>query len=643
MEEELRRLKEDIHDRNNKNKSLEDAVSRYQVELSHSQDQLLLMEESKRSSEIHVSATREKMDTTQSRLSDLEDQVNRLTYLLEEEKRKRRLAEERYTQQQEEFELVLRKRQKEYETVSWSKVELEKSSVSRDHELEQLRRQLADEAARNKELQKEISKVRSDCSAEINNLKVSYESQIHVSRTDIQRLTTQREENTAELQQRCEWMEAEKRNLEEELRKLRMSISQAEEQKAKAEEEVHSQRLVITEESRRRRELENEVEVLMKQRDQNSNQLEERLAEVMNALREKSEQLEYVTHSLEEETRRRKTAEEGHGVLEQSLSQLQVKLTNSSIVSTQLRECEVELQTTRIELERERKERSRIEQNLSRLQSRIKDLQAVRDSLESQVENLRKTNQEEAARRSQAEAELEKTAMSVREYTSTIAVLRQCQEEASTSGKRDEEEWQMLHEELERSLKQNKAYIEQVTQLRSELQALQQQLLQEQARLKEANLRNEELNRSIKEKIRVLDENSLSLRRLQEATETHNRERLKLEEELKTTKQDKEKLLRSKQGSEDEFSSQITALDLQLKASERSNLEYRTLISELSSEREKLKLETERIQRQATEVHRCIACSPGLFWSFQIRVCFMTNQLVMTYSQICACCMLDSC
>ncbi|XP_071342654.1 desmoplakin-B-like isoform X2 [Trachinotus anak] len=602
LEEQLRQLKDDIQERNAKNKTLEEAVARYQLELCQSQEQLLTVEAVKRNTAMQCNATKESLDTTQSQMSDLSDQVARLNYLLEEEKRKKRLAEERYTQQQEEYDSVLRKRQKELETLSWSKVEVEKSLATKDHEIELLRRQLNEEAARIKELQKEISKVRSQCSEEINDLKLSYESQIHVSRTDCQRLAAQREEETSELQLQYDRMEAERRNLEEELRRLRVSISQAEEQKQRAEEEAHSQRAVITEEGRRRRELESEVEVLMRQRDQESSKNRKELAEVMNALQEKSEQLAYITHSLEEETRRRKTTEEGQSVLEQTVAQLQVKLSNSSVAANQLRECEEELQKIRSELERESRERSRVEQNMSRLQGRIKDVQTVRDGLESQVENLRKAHQEEVARRRQVETELEKSTMTMTEYTNTITALRQNLEQTSTSGKRGEEERLRLQEDLERSLRQNKTSAENMTQLSAELKALQKQLLQEQTRVKEANLRNESLYRTIEEKSKALNENSAELQRLKEMTETQTKERLRLEEDLRAAKHDKEELLRSKQGSDDELSSQISALQLQLQASERSNVEYRNLVSELSSEREKLKLETERIQKQTTEI-----------------------------------------
>ncbi|XP_076579508.1 desmoplakin-B isoform X1 [Chaetodon auriga] len=653
LEEELRLLREDIEDHNTKNKCLEDSVARYQLELSQSKDQLLSMEEVKQSTALQCSATKESLDSTQSQLADLSDQVTRLNYLLEEEKRKRRLAEERYTQQQEEYDSVLRKRQKELETVSWSKMEVEKSVTSKEHEIEQLRRQLAEEAARVKELQKEISKVRGQCSMEINNLKLSYESQIHVSRADIQRLTAQRGEETAELQLQYDRMMAERRNLEEELRRLRMSVSEAEEQRKRAEEEAHSQRVVITEEGRRRRELESQVEALMKQRDEESSQYMEELAEVMKSLREKNEELAYITHSLEEETRRRRTTEEGQGVLEQTLAQMQVKLTSSSMTANQLGECEVELQNVRLELERESRERSRVEQNMSRLQGRVKDLQAVRDGLESQVENLRKANQEEAARRRQVETELEKTTLTMTDYTSTITMLRKSQDQASmsiksseeerlrlqeelerslrqnktsavrvtqlstelkalqqellqeqarvTEAKKGEEEHLRLQEELERSLRQNKTYAERMTELSTEQKALQKQLLQEQARVKEANLRNEGLYRTIEERSKALNENTVELQRLKELTETQTKERLRLEEELRAARHDKEELLRSKQECDDELSSQITALELQLQSSEHNNVDYRSLISELSLEREKFKLEIEKIQNQSIE------------------------------------------
>lgn len=592
-----------MQDRNAKNKSLQEALAQYQLELSQSKDQLLSLEEVKQSTVMQCSATKESLDSTQSQLADLNDEVARLKYLLGEEKRKTKLAEERYTKQQEEYESVLRKRQTELETVSWSKVEVEKTVTSKELEVEQLRRQLNEETARVLELQKEISKVRSHFSKEIDNLKLSYESHIQSSRADIQRLAAQRDDDAAALQLQYDRMEAERRSLEEELRRLRISIKQTEDLKKKAEEEACLQRALLVEEGRRRREMESQMELLISQRDEEINQYREELTQVMKTLQEKRDQLIYVNHSLEEETRRREITEEGQAVLEQSLAAVQVKLTNSSAAAAQLKEHEADLQQTRLQLEREGKERYRLEQNLCRLQGRVKDLQAMRDSLESQVENLRQTHQEEVSRRIQVEAELEKTSVTVTECTSTIAQLRQSQDHVSTSAKRSEEECLKLKEELEKTFKQKQNNAELNAQLSIQLKTLKQQLLQEQVRVKEANLKNEGLYKTIEEKGKALNENTAELQKLKEMVEKQTKERLRLEEELRTAQQDKEELLRSKKGLDDELSSQITALELQLQASQHSNVDHRNLVTELSSEREKLKLEAEKIQKQVAEVH----------------------------------------
>ncbi|XP_068175111.1 desmoplakin-like isoform X1 [Antennarius striatus] len=601
LEEELRLLKDNFQDCNAKNKSLADDIARYKLELSQSQEQLLSVEEVKQSTVLKCNAAKESLDSTQSQLADLNHQVTNLKYLLEEEKRKKRLAEERYTQQQVEYDSVLRKRQKELETVSWSKVEIEKGVASKDREIQQLRRQLAEEADKIKELQREMSKVRSKCVVEINNLKLNYESQIHISRTDVQRLEAQREEEAAELQLQFDGILAERSNMEEELRRLRILASEAEERRKIAEEKTRHQHAVISEETHKRRELEREVEVLMRHSDEESNRYREELAAVMKSLQEKSEEMAYITHSLEEEARRRRTVEEGQGVMDNTLAELQVKLTSSSVAVTQLVECKDELEKIRLELDRESRERRRMEQKMSRLQGRMKDLLAVRDGLESQVENLRQANQDEVARRQQVETELEKTASSMKEYTSTITMLRQSQDQASFSEKIRDEEFLKLQEELERSFTQNKTSADHVTKLGAELKALQQQLLQEQARVKDANLKNEGLNRTIEESSKALQENSVALQRLKELTETQTRERLRMEGELRAAQHDKQELARSKLGIDDEFSSQIAALELQLQASERSNKDHCNLVSELSSEREKLHLETDKLQKQASE------------------------------------------
>ncbi|XP_020318191.1 desmoplakin-like isoform X2 [Oncorhynchus kisutch] len=158
LEEELRRLKDNIQDRSEKNRSLEDALSSYKLELSQSKEQLISMEEVKRTTAMQASVARESLDTTSSQLTELSDKLARLTYQLDEEKRKRRLAEERYTSQQEEYEAAVRRRQKELDEVNWSKIDLEKVVKDKERELERLRMQLEEEATRRRGAEQDISK-----------------------------------------------------------------------------------------------------------------------------------------------------------------------------------------------------------------------------------------------------------------------------------------------------------------------------------------------------------------------------------------------------------------------------------------------------------------------------------------------------
>ncbi|KAJ0011582.1 hypothetical protein NQD34_012557 [Periophthalmus magnuspinnatus] len=158
LEEEMRRLKDELNDRNLKNKNLEDELARLKMELGGYKDQLISMEEIKRTSVIQVNATRESLDSTQTQLQDLNDQLTRLKYQLEDEKRKRRLAEERYTSQQDEYETAVRKRQKELEELNWARIDLEKSVKDKERELERMKILLEEEAARRRTAETESSK-----------------------------------------------------------------------------------------------------------------------------------------------------------------------------------------------------------------------------------------------------------------------------------------------------------------------------------------------------------------------------------------------------------------------------------------------------------------------------------------------------
>uniref|UniRef100_A0A8C7SY97 Desmoplakin b n=1 Tax=Oncorhynchus mykiss TaxID=8022 RepID=A0A8C7SY97_ONCMY len=218
LEEELRLLKEDIGYRNTKNSSLEEALARYRLELSQSQEQLHSVEEVKRSKALQCSVTQDSLASTHSQLKDLQEQVARLTSLIEEEKRKRMRAEEHYREQQEEHEQVLRRRQKELEEANWAKLEVEKSVGDRDREAERLRRQLEEEVRRCKDLEQELSKT----SSLIQSTKTQY-SEMVVERDALLLKLKQTDQDRAMSQKLEEELNRIKLSLESELRlKLRL-------------------------------------------------------------------------------------------------------------------------------------------------------------------------------------------------------------------------------------------------------------------------------------------------------------------------------------------------------------------------------------------------------------------------------------
>ncbi|CAL8394525.1 unnamed protein product [Boreogadus saida] len=552
LEEELRLLKGSTESNTTKNRQLQDALARYQLELSNSKEQLLSVENGN-----------------------------------EDESRKRRLAEDRYNKQKEEYEILLRR--------------AEKNMTDKEREAEQLRQRLADESARVRELQLETSKVRAVCIAEMKSLKLSYESQIQASHADIELLTAQWEEAATEQKLQCDRMEAEKKDLQEELTRHWLSIGEAEEGRRRAEQQALNQLSVIAEEGRQRRELEEQLESLIRQREADDARHRVELVELKKTLEEKSAQVAYVTHSLSEETRRRTTIEEGQNVLEETLAKLHMELASSSVSIAGLKECEEGLERMHFEIERQVSERSRAEQNIIRLQGRIKDLQSVRDALESQVEVLRKSNQEEVNKRKMIETELEQTTITIREYSSNLNLLLKSQEKATTAEKRVEEELLRLKGELDQSLRQNKTSSEHLSKLSFELMALQQNLLQEQAFVKEANLCKENLYKSIEEKSEALNQNSVELQKWKENTETQTKERVRLEEVLLVVSHERDELLRSKLGNDEELVTQVSALEHQLQSSNSRSLDYKHLVTELSTEREKFKLEIEKTQKQSIE------------------------------------------
>uniref|UniRef100_A0AAQ5XTN1 Desmoplakin a n=1 Tax=Amphiprion ocellaris TaxID=80972 RepID=A0AAQ5XTN1_AMPOC len=614
LEEELRRLKEDLQDRGQKNKSLEDALARYKLELTQSQDQLISMEEVKRTTAMQANAAKESLDSTHSHLQDLNDQLTRIKYQLDEEKRKRRLAEERYTSQQEEYEATVRRRQKELEELNWSKIDLEKTVKDKERELERLKIQLDEEAARRRNAESDISKVRTQCTQEINQLKQTYETEIHVTKTTILKASQQKEEDAADLRLQVDRLTAEKRDLEEELRRLRLSISHTEEQKSRAEQEANQQRASVAQETRMRSELEVQLRTLTHQRED----YELKLKEATKNNQEKSRQISTLTFNLEEEEKKRRSLELEISHLKQAQAELKAKNTSYLEAINKLKVSEQEVRITRVELEKQASEKTKAEQSSARLQSRIQELQSSLDGVEAELEKQKKATQEEFTRRKRMEAELERVNHTCREHTTTISTLKSIQIEASSSGRKYEQDLKALQEALDKSMRDHKVTKDELAAVSAELKTLKQKLQQELARIKELNQRNESLYKTIEEKSRQLNEYTTEIEKLKTLTQNLTKERLKLEEELRAVRQDRDDLKLSKDAIDGESAVQISALHVQLQSSTKRTAELQALITDLTQEREKLKLEIDKIQKQSIETSMMVHESQSQYSELQM-------------------------
>uniref|UniRef100_A0A8C2JDF7 Desmoplakin a n=1 Tax=Cyprinus carpio TaxID=7962 RepID=A0A8C2JDF7_CYPCA len=501
LEEELRRLKDDLKNQTQKNKSMEDSLARYRLELTQSKEELISLEELKRTQARQCNSTKESLDSTQNQLKNLQDEMSRLTFLIEEEKRKRRLAEDRYTTQQDEYELTVRKRQKEFEELSVSKSQFERAIKEKEREIERLQLQLQDEASRRKAAELETSKVRTQLNQEINSLKQTFESEIHITKTSVLKATQQKEDESKTLGLQVDRLKSEKKDLEEELRKLQLSFSQAEVARRKAEEDAHQQRSSATEGNRFKKELESQIQVILRQKE-------------------------------ETETRHRV------------------------------------------------------------------DLAEVNE-LQTELEKEKRSNQDEITRRKRIETELERVNQTCREYTTTINTLRVHQEKESASGRRHDQELRSLKDELERSQKDYKITVENLNRVNAELKALQQQLLREQALVREASQRNDSLYKTIEDKSRMLNESTSEIEKLQSLTQNLTKERLRLEEELRTTKLERDDVKRSLSTIEKRYKSRLQSSDKE--------------ISELTMKKESLERELRMLQQRPVLSCRCAQTNQSVF------------------------------
>uniref|UniRef100_A0A3B5QL62 Desmoplakin a n=1 Tax=Xiphophorus maculatus TaxID=8083 RepID=A0A3B5QL62_XIPMA len=600
LEEQLRRLQDELDDQKQKYGSLEGTLANYKMELSQAKDELISVQEVKRTTVMQVNAAKENLDSTQGQMQRLTEELSHIKYQLEEEKRKRKLAEERFTCHQQECDASTRSRMQELDAMNWTKINLEKSVKDKEHEIERLRMQLEEEERRRQKVESDISKVRTQCTQEISQLKQTYETEIQVSKTTILKVSQQKDEDASQLRLQVDRLTDEKRNLEEELRRQRQSIAVIEMHKSKAEQEASQQMASVNEATRIRTNLELQLRTLQQQRDEENLKLQES----NRNSQEMSRQISELAFNLQEEEKKRRALELESSQLKKATAELMAK--NSAYLETinTLKGAEQEVHITRVELEKQTSEKTKAEQSSTRLQSRIRELQCSLDGVEAELDKQKKATQEEFTRRKRMEAELERMTSTCREHTTTINSLKSVQIEVTNTGRKYEQDIKALQEKLDRSLRDCKVTKEELTAVTNELKILKQKLQQEQVRVHELNQRNESLYKTIEEKSRQLNEYTTEIEKLKTLTQNLTKERLRLEEELRAVRQERDELKISRGAIDTESATQISALNVQLQTSSKRTSELQFFISDLTKEREKLKMEIEKFQKQSIETSK---------------------------------------
>ncbi|KAG8133303.1 hypothetical protein E2320_011103 [Naja naja] len=155
-------------------------------------------------------------------------------------------------------------------------------------------------------------------------------------------------------------------------------------------------------------------------------------------------------------------------------------------------------------------------------------------------------------------------------------------------------------------MRDKQRYMEEIRKYTSEVEALRRQMVQEQENLKQAHIRNEHLQKAIEDKSKSLNECKIEIERLQCLTENLTKEHLMLEEELRNLRLEYDDLRRGRSEVDEEKNATILDLRNQLQTSNKHALELQGVINGLQKERENLRQEIEKFQKQSLEATHMI-------------------------------------
>ncbi|XP_069073367.1 desmoplakin isoform X2 [Pleurodeles waltl] len=382
LEEELRLARDANSDNSTKNKYLDQNLLKVQQECSEYKSKLLLLEEMKRKAEMDGSMSKTNLDKCYSQIKEFSEKIARLTFEIEEEKRRRKAAEDRIDQQKNEFEQVQQKRQNELESINWQKIESQKTVKEKEYEIEKLRVLLQDEGARKRDYENELAKVRREYEEQLINLKSKYESEINITKTTIQTISIEKNDECSELKLQLDNLASRNRSLTEEIKRLNESIAQTNEQKRRAEEAALQQRASSTDISQRKQQLELEYQKIVQLRSEDTANYKQSLDDAAKTIRDRNKEIEKIKIQLQEEATRYRQCEN-------DLAKATSKIKESKSQITEItQERESLLMKIKL-LDQDKARLQRLEEELSRAKATLESESRLKQRLEDEKQQIR--------------------------------------------------------------------------------------------------------------------------------------------------------------------------------------------------------------------------------------------------------------
>lgn len=546
---------------------------------------------------------------------DLTQEITRLNETIVQTNEQRRKAEEDVFQQKASgSELSQRKQQLEMELqkiirvnseeITGYKRSLEEASRTiqdRNNELDKLKYQLQEEAARQRQYENELIKVRNNYDEQIINLRNKYETEINITKTTIHEITVQKEDNISSLGDQIDNLTRDKRDLLTEVNRLKTSLTQITNNLKKTEDDAHQHKSFVSELTQKRQQLETEMRQLSLLKTEEQQKHKKSLDDAAKTIQERNKEIERLKKLLEVETDQRKKLGEEHIKLQRSQFDLQKVNSTATETISKLKIQEQELIRLKIDFEKLSTEKQGKENEVNRLQVNLKDLQTQKHKLEEEINRQKRIASDEHTKNKKLEEELEALRRTNSEQLKKITTLTQQIEQITIIKKQTEDDLHQQRESLDGQLRDQQRNIDELSKLVVEVESLRRQLHVEQENLRQAHIRNEHLQKTIEERNKSLNESKIEIERLQSITENLTKEHLRLEEELRYIRLENEEVKKCKDEVDGEKNATITELKNQLQISNKRSLELQGLINELQKERQNLRQEIEKFQKQALE------------------------------------------